>query len=446
MRIEFYFDFSCPYAYIATTQIEALAGRYGAELIWRPMLLGGVFRGTGAGDSAMETVGPAKARHNLWDMARWAERYGVALTMPKGHPMRTLRALRALCALPEATWPGVIHAFYRAYWQEGRDITSADVVRDVLGQAGLSTDEVTRGVAANDDPAIKDDLRRRSEEAVARGVFGAPTMFVDIPGQSKPLMLWGQDRLAMLQAVLAGWIPGQGAPPAAIISATSAVPALVARARKPAETDSPDGRPTVDFWYDFSSPFAYLGSTRIEALASRVGATLRWRPMLLGALFKDIGTPNVPLFTMPAAKRNYLGQDIARWASFWNVPFRFPGKFPQKTVTALRLALCAGDRAGLLGHALFHAMWVDDRDLEDTATLRDILSANGFDADDMLARTQDPAIKERLIANSAEAVTGGVFGAPTCIVKSARGQLLFWGQDRFDLVEAALAGWWPERE
>ena len=471
VRIEFYFDFSCPYAYIASTEIEAIAADSASpntQLVWRPMLLGGVFRGTGLDRSPMEAMGPAKARHNRLDMHRWAEWYGVPLRMPRAHPMRTLRPLRALLSLPESAWPPVIHGFYRAYWQEGRDVTNPDTVRAVLAEAGLSGQAVERAVAANQDPAIRAELHRRTDEAVARGVFGAPTIFLHLPGAGQPLMLWGQDRLHRVRAVLAGWIPGQGnapdrdgreigAVPQAGKPATDSAspgrdgsagrvsgPRIETASHSPGEQPGGAGR-TLHFWYDFSSPFAYLGSTQIEHIARRSGAELVWRPMLLGAVFKQVAMANVPLFAMVEAKRAYIRRDLDRWASYWGVPFSFATQFPQKTVTALRLALLAGDRIAPLSHALFRAMWVEDGDLDDLETLAGILAAHGFDADHMLARTRDPAVKQKLIDNTAEAVACGVFGAPTSIVIDSRGDLLFWGQDRLGLVDAALRGWRPDQ-
>src|SRR3954470_14288629 len=104
--LELWFDFSCPYAYLASRQ----ASRFGVEIDWRPMLLGGVFRGIGAGDGPMATLSPAKAAHNLRDMHRWAARFGVPFQMPAAHPMRTVRALRTLLALPHSRWPQAIEA------------------------------------------------------------------------------------------------------------------------------------------------------------------------------------------------------------------------------------------------------------------------------------------------------------------------------------------------
>lgn len=424
MRLEFWFDFSCPYAYIAATQIQEVARRTGADLHWRPMLLGGVFRGIGLASSPMDSLSPAKARYNALDMQRWAQVYEVPLTIPAGHPIRTVRALRALLSLPEERWPPVIAAFYRAYWVRGQDISRAEVVAQVLGEAGIDGDDRSRALAANDDPAIKDELRRRTDEAVARGVFGAPSMFIG-EGESAP-MFWGQDRLEMVEAALRGWRPGT--PPD----------------RSEPAARMPEQPLTVQFWYDFSSPFAYLGSTQIEAIARRTGARLTWRPMLLGAVFKEIGQHNVPLASFSDNKRRYMGRELTEyWPSWWQVPLQFASRFPQRTITALRLALQAGDRIAELSHALFRVMWVDDGNLEDEATLRAVLDEHRFDADAMLAGTADPAVKQALIANTTEAVTRGAFGAPSCIIERPDGDLLFWGQDRLDLVERVLGGWHP---
>lgn len=433
MKIELYFDFSCPFAYIASTRIEAIAAEAGAELLWRPMLLGGVFQGTGLGNSSpMEQMAPTKARHNRLDMHRWADAFGVPLHMPDSHPMRTVRALRALLSLPEAEWPGVIHAIYRAYWQDGRDITSASVIREVLAGAGVHGSALERAVAANDDPALKDELRARTDEAVSREVFGAPTVFVHVPDQRHPYMFWGQDRLHFVRAVLHGWRPGKGAPGS---TARFAQLDQASANQAPAPT-----RPRLHFWFDFSSPFSYLAATQVERVAAAAGAELVWRPMLLGAVLKEIGAPSVPLFAMPEAKREYMKQDLQDCASYWNVPFVYATRFPQKTVTPLRLALLAGDRMIELSHALFRVMWVDDGDLENDATLERVLREHGFDAQDMLQRTHAPAAKQALIDSTAEALRMGVFGAPTMVVEDEHGSRLFWGQDRLELALAALRG------
>lgn len=201
--------------------------------------------------------------------------------------------------------------------------------------------------------------------------------------------------------------------------------------------------PTVQFWYDFSSPWTYLASTQIEKVAERAGADLVWKPFLLGALFKQIGTDDAPFLTMSDAKRAYTARDLHYWASHWEVPFKFASRFPMRTITALRLALLAGDKIAPVSHDLFRALWVDDQDLNDTAVLGGILDRHGFDPAETLAKTKDPAIKQQLIDNTAKAGEIGAFGAPTFIVEQPEGDLLFWGQDRLDFVEKALGGWRP---
>jgi 2-hydroxychromene-2-carboxylate isomerase len=201
-RVELFYDFSCPYAYLAHTQIEALCARASAELVWRPMLLGGVFQAVGSAQVPMTTMSPAKALHNALDMLRWADHFGVPLTMPPAHPNRTVLALRATLAA-EAEIPRASKALFRAYWERGLDVSQPAVVREALDQAGLDGAALLHRAA---DPPIKEALRARTAEAVARGVFGAPTFVVNAPGVTDALF-WGQDRLAFVEKALGGWSP-----------------------------------------------------------------------------------------------------------------------------------------------------------------------------------------------------------------------------------------------
>ena len=402
------------------------------------MLLGGVFRGIGAGDGPMATLSAPKARHNAADMHRWAEVIGAPFRLPDAHPMRTVRALRVLLGLSRREWPAAIHALYAAYWQRAEDITQDAVIRAALSTAGIDS---TAAFASADSDAIKTELRMRTDEAIALGIFGAPAWIVrrdgvsagrtkiDIEGDGPlPLLLWGQDRIEWVEAVLAGWDPDVDPPPGGARS-IAAQPAAVSA--------------TLDVYFDVSSPFAYLGLTQLPALARASGVTPRLVPILLGALFKDIHQANVPWFAMPQAKQRYVGTEMSRWARWWGQPFVFPGKFPQRTVNAQRLAILASDQSfddGVrLATALGRAMWAEQRDLEDMATLAQILDENGLPRT-WIERTSEPAIKARLAENTASAQAAGVFGVPTFVVN---GTHLFWGQDRLDLVARALAGWTP---
>jgi 2-hydroxychromene-2-carboxylate isomerase len=424
--LELWFDFSCPYAYLASRQASRLAAR-GVEIDWRPMLLGGVFRGIGAGDGPMATLSPAKARHNAADMHRWAEVIDTPFQLPTAHPMRTVRALRVLLGLPRREWPAAIHAIYAAYWQRAEDITQDAVIRSALEGAGVSA--VDTAFATADSDAIKAELRARTDEAIALGIFGAPAWIVRRPTiDGGPLLLWGQDRIAWVEAVLAGWDPDRDAPPGGprMVTASPASPGA-----------------TLDVYFDVSSPFAYLALAQLPALAHATGVTPRLVPILLGALFKDLHQANVPWFAMPVAKQRYLGVEMTRWARWWGQPFAFPGKFPQRTVNAQRIAILAADQSfesGVeLAIALGRAMWAEQRDLEDTETLGQILDETGHSRAWLDGMTT-PRIKARLAENTASAQAAGVFGVPTFVVNHTH---LFWGQDRLDLVARALAGWVP---
>jgi 2-hydroxychromene-2-carboxylate isomerase len=215
MRVEFWFDFSCPYAYLASTQIEAVCRRAGATLELCPMLLGGVFRAIGAGDGPMSTQSLTRTRYTATDVARWAAQGEVALAWPARHPQRTVLALRAMLGLPPAWWATAMHALFAAYWRDRRDPTEPAELRAALTAAGVPATLVDAALAGAEAPAIKDALRARTDAAVARGVFGAPAMVVD-DGRRQTL-LWGQDRMHLVEAALAGWWPDDdtpGPPPA----------------------------------------------------------------------------------------------------------------------------------------------------------------------------------------------------------------------------------------
>lgn len=415
-RVDFHYDFSCPYAYLASTQIEAVAARGGAELGWRPMLLGGVFRAVGAPDQPRMI--PAKARQNHLDMHRWADHFGVLLVMPPGHPNRTVLALRATLAAATGDVPRASHALFRAYWVLGRDLSRPEVVREALDEAGLDGAAL---VARAEDQPIKDALRARTDAAVALGVFGAPSFVVTgaEPGEEGALY-WGQDRLFLVERALG-------------VQASHLGP----------ETPGSAVVPEVSFFFDVSSPFAYLAATQIEAVAQRRGARVRWRPFLLGALFKSIGTADVPLFTMPQAKQRLAGIDMQRWAAHHGVPFRFPSRFPMNTVKALRMILQLPDeQRPALALALLRAYWADDRDVDDDAVLAAVAASVGLDGGALLAGAKSDAVKAQLRAATADAERAGLCGAPSFLV----GDLLFWGQDRLLFVDKALRGWRPRGE
>jgi 2-hydroxychromene-2-carboxylate isomerase len=185
-----------------------------------------------------------------------------------------------------------------------------------------------------------------------------------------------------------------------------------------------------------SSPFSYLASTQIERIVAEHGAVLESCPILLGALFKEIGTADIPLFQMSPPRTRWFLKDMTDWAKAWGVPFHFPSVFPIRTVDACRAILVEPRTTA----SIYRAAWVDDRNVSDRDVLRAVLDDAGFDGSAILARTQEPAIKDLLRANTTRAKDAGACGVPSFQI----GDVLFWGQDRLDQVAKALDGWVPQ--
>lgn len=193
--VEFFFDFGSPTSYLAWTQLPKLAAEAGAHVVWRPMLLGGVFKATG---NASPVTVPAKGRWMFDDMARWARRYGVTLAMNPHFPINTLTLMRGAAGLQlrrPNDFERYVDTVYRAMWHTPCNMGDPAVMAQVLQRAGFDVDDL---LALVNDPEVKARLAANTEEAVARGVFGAPTMFVD--GQ----MFFGQDRLDFVREALSG--------------------------------------------------------------------------------------------------------------------------------------------------------------------------------------------------------------------------------------------------
>ena len=193
--IDFYFDFSSPYGFLAAQKIEALAQRHGRTVEWHPMLLGVVFKDTGA---APLTMGPLKGDYSRRDFERSARFHGIqGFRMPSKFPIPSQAPARIVLwakMRDPALSARVLKALYRAFFTEGLDISDPDVAASVAAREGIDAAEAR---AAVDDPAMKDALKREVEQAIARGVFGSPFIFVD----GEPF--WGLDRLDQVERWLA---------------------------------------------------------------------------------------------------------------------------------------------------------------------------------------------------------------------------------------------------
>ncbi|MEK7687922.1 MAG: 2-hydroxychromene-2-carboxylate isomerase [Pseudomonadota bacterium] len=192
---------------------------------------------------------------------------------------------------------------------------------------------------------------------------------------------------------------------------------------------------TLEFYYDYGSPYSYLADTQVEIIAKRAGAALARKPMLLGGIFKATG--NASPMTVEQ-KSKWSAFDLPMWAKYYGVPFQRNPFFPVNTLALMRGA-AAAQIDGLFERyhpAIYRAMWVDGRNLNDIAEVAAVLTAAGLDAARFGSRIQDQDVKDRLKATTDEAAARGVFGAPTSFVDG----MMFFGNDRLPFVEMALKG------
>jgi 2-hydroxychromene-2-carboxylate isomerase len=196
----------------------------------------------------------------------------------------------------------------------------------------------------------------------------------------------------------------------------------------------------IEFWFDFSSPYGYIASQLIDAVAARHGRTVNWRPILLGPIFKAVGTS--PLTVLPI-KGEYSKHDFARMARLHKVPFRLPEKFPVGTQVASRAFYLIAERDAAQAHdfakRVCRAYYVEGRDVADPAVVLELAGAAGADAANLAEDLKGDAIKERMKAEVDNAMKAGVFGSPYFVVDGEP----FWGVDRIPMMEEWMrtGGW-----
>lgn len=190
---------------------------------------------------------------------------------------------------------------------------------------------------------------------------------------------------------------------------------------------------TLEFYFDYGSPYSYLADTQVEAIAQRTGSTLVRKPMLLGGVFKATGNHSPAELPQKSA---WSAFDMPMWARHYGVPFQRNPFFPVNTLALMRGAAAAQIDGSFERYhpAVFKAMWVEGRNLNDMKEVAAVLTSAGLDAARFGARIQDQDVKDRLKATTEEAVALGVFGAPTCFVD----KMMFFGNDRLPFVEMAL--------
>ncbi|WP_180170403.1 2-hydroxychromene-2-carboxylate isomerase [Acinetobacter sp. YH12027] len=191
--IEFYFDVGSPYSYIGFHRIQQIAQQYQAELIWKPMLLGGVFKATG--NSSPMAV-PAKARYSMRDLKRWSDLWQIPVQMNPYFPINTLQLMRLITAVqlfqPEV-FLNVLTGIFNAMFGQPRNLNDLNKLIQLMQELGLDVEQVKSWL---EDEKVKSELKVITEEAIARGVFGAPSWFVDDE------LYWGVDHLHFVEYAL----------------------------------------------------------------------------------------------------------------------------------------------------------------------------------------------------------------------------------------------------
>lgn len=386
----FYYDIVCPYAYMAFKVLKN-AGVFNAnKLELKPILLGGLFKHMNSDVDPNKNMSPSKLSYLKNDIVRKAEYFSVPLQFHKRHPVKTVSAMRLLHATSGVVREELTERLYHAYWQENLDIDEDSVIDALANEFGLGGRHVWLEKA-------KADLMLATKEAFDKKVFGVPTI------ELNQRLYFGSDRLTFIAKDLGVKLP-----------------------------DAPwqSSNEIIDFYFDFSSPYSYLAWTEVKK-AQTLGVRFNLIPILLGALFKDVGMVNIPLLSAHPNKIEYYFQDMRDWAAHRDVPFQFNAHFPLRSVTALRVALVEPHTSDVL----WSAAWANNLNLSDKEVLKEVLVQAGFDAEKLLLATEHDAIKTKLKENTDQAFKRGVFGVPSFFVD---GQL-FFGQDQFSRMRFNLA-------
>jgi 2-hydroxychromene-2-carboxylate isomerase len=190
-----------------------------------------------------------------------------------------------------------------------------------------------------------------------------------------------------------------------------------------------DSYPTIEFWFEFGSNYSYLSVMRIEPEAARLGVQVRWRPFLLGPIFRSFGWETSP-FVLQKAKGEYVWKDMVRECRKYGLPWTRPTAFPRSALLPLRVALTGADAPwiGEYCRRIMQLNFVEDRDIDSVETVSGVLRQLDLPAQQIIEQAQSDANKLGLREQTEAARTKGVFGAPTFFV----GEEMFWGNDRLD--------------
>lgn len=306
LNLDFHYDISCPFAYIASLRLPSLQLRHPSLTInYRPVLLGALYRATsapqGAAGSASDTFNPTKRSVTSAAFARTLRRLNIEHRQPPHHPVKTTKALRLLFCVEGKERIALTKGLYRAYWVEGGNVSEAEVLRSVVSRCDdltqLTRDRLLSLLSSGEfeSAAQRKALEESTQVALQRGAFGVPAFWILEEGR----LYWGQDRMQFLEKALFEMETSQ----------EQVLESLMPRCVPvPKRAISRDEEVRLEFWYDFSSPWAFLGWTQLARL-QRIfgpGLTIEMKPFLLGILFREYVTSPITIL-LTIAQRSSTG-------------------------------------------------------------------------------------------------------------------------------------------
>eukprot|EP00731_Ephydatia_muelleri_P032388 Em0023g895a len=398
---------------MASRTIERVGQRAGVNVTWRPVLLGGLYENVkapqGKDGSATDVMAPAKAALLHQDLIRQLQRCRAPFSQPSHHPQKTVHAMRLLAGISDnQTRASVSQALYKAYWADSKDVSDMSLLQEIGARFSVDAQQLISS------PTSSATLRSNTKEAADRGAFGVPSFFVN------DQLYYGADRLFLVERAL---------------GVRTAEPERLLHPPKDSNLSS-----HLSFYFDYSSPWSFLGCMKLQAMIDSVkpvNVVIEWVPILLGALFRQIGTPLVPMQAMSEAKVKYGTKDMKDWCDYAQVELQWPDVFPLRTVLPLRVTIASKCDPMLIMH-LYKAAWQRKKDIGNEEVLRGVLQEEGFAAESLLAAANTDEIKQQLQASTQRAITAGLCGVPSFQVNHGP---VVWGQDRMHVVADMLCGW-----
>lgn len=279
-------------------------------------------------------------------------RYMIKYNPPPQHPRKSVNALRLLYCVPDGEERRILtERLFAAYWAENLNVTDTAVLLDIAKRSGIASASTLTAESFANAPARR-ELEAATAEAIERGAFGVPGFWIpgvnwtDVNGEAKiGRFFWGQDRMHFVEATLISLRnTGQWSD---VPDLASLMPRCI-----PYNKAKLTERTKLEFWYDFSSPWAFLGYTQLARLQRIFGTNLEivMKPFLLGILFREIGAPNMPMLAVSPTKAQWSVQDHADWTAYWNavntseggsdkpITFHWAEVFPIRTPIVLRVA------------------------------------------------------------------------------------------------------------